>query len=163
MTKSQSLPQPHLSAHDLTPLGASLLPHILAHLAPQLSKLHNASIRKWTDRTAQELEETVDDYTAHLTAVTDEGVAQLAREVGYQLDEVRQVGVDVAENVGEEVEDVIRARGERAVREVRRAIQSAVDQRGEDEVRCVRSGRRGRAARQLGKGGYRGVGCRYRS
>jgi hypothetical protein len=153
----QDLPPYNLRPSDLTPLGASLLPHVLAHVQPQLQKMHARSLARGVHRlhrdAALELEEEAEEYKAELAQVRDDGFEDLQHEAGYRLDEVREMGRDVAEEVGIEIESVVRARAEKALRDVRRAVNEAALQQESSEVR-----RRGH--RRVGKGGYRGLGDR---
>jgi hypothetical protein len=157
MSSDQDPPPYNLRPSDLTPLGTILLPHILAHVQPQLQKMHARSlahgVHSWQQTAVRELEEDVDDYKAELTQIRDDGVDHLLHEAGYKLDDLRQVGRDVAEEVGIEVESVVWARAERALRDVRRAVTEAALQQGPSEVRP-------KGHRRVGKGGYRGVGER---
>jgi hypothetical protein len=161
----QDLPPYNLRPSDLTPLGASLLPHVLAHVQPQLQKMHARSLARGVHRlhrdAALELEEEAEEYKAELAQVRDDGFEDLQQEAGYRLDEVREMGRDVAEEVGRdvaeevgiEIESVVRARAEKALRDVRRAVNEAALQQESTGVR-----RRGH--RRVGKGGYRGLGDR---
>jgi hypothetical protein len=164
----QDLPPYNLRPSDLTPLGASLLPHVLAHVQPQLQKMHARSLARGVHRlhrdAALELEDEAEEYKAELAQVRDDGFEDLQQEAGYRLDEVREMGRnvaeevremgrDVAEEVGIEIESVVRARAEKALRDVRRAVNEAALQHEFTEVR-----RRGH--RRVGKGGYRGLGDR---
>ncbi|KAJ4364851.1 hypothetical protein N0V95_000600 [Ascochyta clinopodiicola] len=155
-SQSTSAQHPHVPpAHPLTPLGESLLPHMIAHISPQLSKLHNASIKKWSDSAALEFEEMADDYKAELTQIAEDGVAQLTCEVGYKLDEVRDDGRHVAELVSQELEDVVRASAEREIARVRREIVAAAAIWPSTSAKA-----RPRGCRRVGQGGYRGLGSR---
>lgn len=158
--ESQSLPPYNLRPSDLTPLGASLLPHLLAHLTPQLGKMHSRSLARgvyhWQKTAALELHEDAEDHKAVLAQIRDDGVGELHREAGYALDQVREQGREVAEDVGDEVEQEIRRRVETAVRDARRAIQNGVretERRGGSDLHR-------RRGRRVGKGGFRGIGDR---
>jgi hypothetical protein len=151
---------------DLTDLGAAILPHLLNHLQPQLSKMHARSMARgvhfWQKSALIDLEETAESHKAELSRIRDDGVDELQRKAGEAVDQVREeaggVADDVEEQVSEWMEEQIRQRGNAAVREVRRAIDVATreaEQRGAGEVP-----KRGR--RRLGKGGCRAVGHRVR-
>lgn len=155
-----------LRPRDLTPLGAALLPHLLAHLQPQLKKMHARSMARgvhfWQKTAFFDLEETAEGYKSELSRLRDDGVEELQREARVALDGVREEAGGVAEVIEEEVcervEDEIRRKGNAAVRDVRRAIQAATqlaEWQGGVEAR-----RRG--GRRVGKGGYRGVDHRGR-
>jgi hypothetical protein len=150
----EDLPPYNLRPSDLTPLGASLLPHVLAHVQPQLQKMHARSLARGVHRlhrdAALKLEEEAEGYKTELAQVRDDGFEDLQQEAEYRLDKVREMGRYVAEEVGIEVEDVVRARAERALRDVRRAVKEAALQQESREVRP-------RGHRRVGKGGYRGV------
>ena len=156
-SSDQKLPPYNLRPSDLTPLGASLLPHILAHMQPQLQKMHARSLARgvhnWHRNATLELEDEAEDHKAALTQIRDDGVEHLQHEAGYRLDEVREAGRDVAELVGMEVESVVWASAERAIRDVKRAVREAALQPKATEVRL-------RGHRRVGKGGYCGVGDR---
>ncbi|KAF3031227.1 hypothetical protein E8E12_001118 [Didymella heteroderae] len=154
----------NLRLRDLTDLGAALLPHLLKHLQPQLSKMHARSMARgvhyWQKSAFLDLEETAEGYKGELSRLRDDGVEELHREARHALDGVREeaggVAEDVEDEVCERVEDEIRRRGNAAVRDVRRAIQAAMqeaEQQGGGDARA-------RGGRRVGKGGYRGVGYR---
>lgn len=145
-----------LVAPTLTPLAAALLPHILTHLTPQLSKLHNTSIKKWSETAALNYEEAAEDHKSDLRLIVEDGVDELVRQSGYALDEVRQQGVQIGEAVGEQVSEEVERMGWEAVRKVRWEI-DAVKAGLQTSVVLQRSGRR------MGKGGCHGVGRRWRT
>ncbi|KAJ4382546.1 hypothetical protein N0V86_001766 [Didymella sp. IMI 355093] len=151
---------------DLTDLGAALLPHLLNHLQPQLSKMHARSMARgvhfWQKSAFFDLEETAEGYKGELSRIRDDGVDELQRKAGEAVDQVREEAGGVADDVGEQVsewmEEQIRQRGNAAIRDVRRAIDVATreaEQRGGSKAP-----KRGR--RRLGKGGYRAIGDRAR-
>lgn len=112
----------------------------------------------------------------------EEGVEELGREAGYALDEVRhgaaevvnEIGERVGEKVGEEAwerveglwDELERAKRVVAAEWVFAGGQDDTDQQGVVEERCC--GRCGRGAwgargvKRIGKGGYRGLGRRWR-
>ncbi|KAG9197210.1 hypothetical protein G6514_001994 [Epicoccum nigrum] len=149
----------------LTPLAAALLPHLLAHLAPQLSKLHNASTKKWIAHAALEHAEDAEQLRLELQQLVDEGVGELVAQAGYALDDVRarlsDVAVRAADVVGDGVREEVERCGLEAARKVRWEIDAAQKAaEGASKVEVER--KRERAGRRIGrgKGGYRGVGCR---
>lgn len=143
----------------LTPLANTLLPHLVAHLTPQLSKLHNASTKKWIERAALELQEDAEHHTLELQELVKEGVGELVTQSGYALDQVRaqlhDVAVQAADIVGDHVRDEVDKYGQEAAKKVRWEI-DAIRKAAEETTKIQRAERR--TAR--GKGGYRGVGCR---
>lgn len=153
-----------LRPRDLTDLGAALLPHLLAHLQPQLAKMHARSMARgvhyWQKTAFLDLEETAEGYKGELGRLRDEGVEEVRREAERALEGVREeaggVAEDVEDQVCERVEEEIRRRGEKAVGDVRRAIRAAA--RETEQLSGGEARRRG--SRRGGKGGYRGVGCR---
>lgn len=164
--------------HHLTPLGLSLLPHLLAHLAPQLSKLHSTALSRHINYAASthalELEESAQDLIAEIQQVGDEGVSELQRQAGYVLDEVREKGRDVGVEVAEGLEDGLWKAGERVFGDVVRRLENSVEKQvkwsGSCECRCscpcAASGAarlRGRmGSGRTGKGGYCNLGDRWK-
>lgn len=174
-----------LRPSSLTPLGASLLPHLLTSLFPQLQKMHARALARgvhyWQRTAFAELEDTVLGYKGELSQLRDEGLEELraeAREaVNLAIDGVREEAMGVAEMVEDEVcgraEDVkdelceriereVKRRGEMAVADVRRAVQDAVrdaEHRGGKEE-SFRGKRWHKNRTRHGKGGYRGLGRR---
>ncbi|KAF2994674.1 hypothetical protein E8E13_001561 [Curvularia kusanoi] len=155
-TLTSALTQPHL---NLTPLAQSLLPHLLAHMIPQLSKMHNSSIKKWTDNAALDFAEDAEQARLELQHLVDEGIGEVVKQSGYVLEELRgqvvDVGREAAEAVGEDVEREVERRGLEAVRKIRwevDAMKKEVDMNG---VALRGSRRWGR-----GKGGCYSVGSR---
>lgn len=154
----------NLRPHDLTALGATLLPHLVTHLRPQLAKMHARSLARgvhyWQKTAFLDLEETVEAYKGELSRLRDNGVEELHREARCAVDGVREEAGGVAEEVEaevcERVEDQIRRRGDKVVGDVRRAIQAAM----QDTEQPVRGAARRRGCRRTGKGGCRGVGQR---
>lgn len=143
----------------LTPLAATLLPHLIAHLTPQLSKLHNASTKKWIAHAALEYNEDAEQHRLELQQLVEEGVGELVTQSGYALDEVRaqlhDVAVQAADLVGDYVRDEVEKHGQGAAKKVRWEI-DATRKAADIATKIKRAERRtGR-----GKGGYRGVGCR---
>lgn len=159
---SQTYPQalasipPH---RTLTPLANTLLPHLVAHLTPQLSKLHNASTKKWIDRAALEFQEDAEQHRLELQELVEEGVGELVTQSGYALDEVRaqlhDVAVQAADIVGDDVRDEVEKYGQEAAKKVRWEI-DVIRKAAEERTKIQRAERR----TGKGKGGYRGVGCR---
>ncbi|KAF3045755.1 hypothetical protein E8E11_000424 [Didymella keratinophila] len=123
-------PQPPLHDYtlrptDLTALGATLLPHLLTHLRPQLSKMHARSMARgvhyWQRTAFLELEETAEGYKGELARLTDECAEEVrdeARDVVEGLrGEVEVAAAEVQDEVCERVEEEVRRRGDVAVRE----------------------------------------------
>jgi hypothetical protein len=143
----------------LTPLATALLPHLIAHLTPQLSKLHNASTKKWIAHAALEYHEDAEQHRLELQQLVDEGVGELVTQSGYALDDVRaqlkDVAVQAADVVGDCVREEVERVGQEAARKVRWEIEAA-------RMAVGVGGRVERAERRVGrgKGGFRGVGCR---
>jgi hypothetical protein len=171
----------------LTALGAAIVPHMVAHLQPQLQSVHAqalSSIRHHREQAALEFEDNVDEMRAELRDIADQGVEDLVREAGYSLDKVRAEGEDTAIEVGDELDRKLTSRGEEAVRATLTRLMSLKKCGLEEVVRqevarqeakrefatqqfVVKFDRRGvaesmRSARRRGKGGYRGLGERWR-
>lgn len=153
-----------LRPHDLTPLGATLLPHLLTHLRPLLTKMHARAMARglhyWQKTAFWDLEEDAEGYKGELARLVDEGVEELRREAQRVVEGVREEVECVVDEVEEEacgrVEESVGRRGERAVEGVRRNMMDAMREaelRGNSEVRH-------RGGRRVGKGGYCGVGRR---
>ena len=168
-SRSQAASDWNLRQHDLTPLGASLLPHLLTSLRPQLQKMHARALARgvqyWQRSAFAELEDTVLGYKGELEKLRDEGVEEVrdaARDaVDGAVDGVREEIGGVEEELAEQVEDEVRRRGEKAVKDVRKAVQDAV--RDAEQRDCgprLASSARHRGRRRPGKGGYCGVGRR---
>lgn len=152
----------NLRPRDLTDLGAALLPHLLTHLQPQLAKMHARSMARgvhyWQKTAFFDLEETAEGYKGELSRLRDDGVEELRAEAKLAVDGVKEeaesVAQDVEDEVCEGVKEEIRRKGDKAVRDVKRAIQAAmeeVEQRGGHKAWH-------RGWRKVGKGGYRGIG-----
>ncbi|KAJ4990938.1 hypothetical protein SVAN01_03509 [Stagonosporopsis vannaccii] len=169
--------------HHLTPLGLSLLPHLLAHLTPQLSKLHTTALSRHITYAASthalELEESAQDFIAEIQQVGDQGVRDLQQQAGYVLDEVREKGSHVREEVAEELEDRVWEAGERVLGDVVRRLEGRVKSKASGLAQCgctcacpcvtrdagrLRGTDRVRVAwAKRGKGGYRNLGDRWRT
>jgi hypothetical protein len=138
--------------HDLTPLGLSLLPHLLAHLSPQLQKLHASAISHSLTYQAQaaslEISESAADYLSELEQVRDEGVQELQRQAGYVLDDVREKGGDVGEELVADVSERVWTEGERVVE----SVGERVMERGERVLTDVMGRLKGRMKRVSGCG-----------
>ncbi|KAH6642235.1 hypothetical protein C7974DRAFT_420546 [Boeremia exigua] len=105
--------------HNLTPLGLSLLPHLLAHLSPQLEKLLasalHGSLTYQANAASTELSETADDYLCELRQVCDDGVEELQKQAAYVLDDVREKGGDAEDELVADASDRLWAEGDRVV------------------------------------------------
>ncbi|KAJ4989585.1 hypothetical protein SVAN01_04962 [Stagonosporopsis vannaccii] len=143
--------------HDLTPLGLSLLPHLLAHLSPQLEKLHASALaHSLTDQAkaaALDISESAADYVSDLQQVRDEGVQELQRQAGYVLDDVRERGEDAREELVADASERLWADGERVVE----SVGTTVRERGEKVLADVTAILE-RKVKQVG-----GCGCTYKS
>ncbi|KAF2626971.1 hypothetical protein BU25DRAFT_491874 [Macroventuria anomochaeta] len=106
---------------ELTPLGLSLIPHLVAHIQPQLQKMHTRALsheERRRESAALRFEEDFEFHKAELMQIRDDGVDDLQREAMYALDEARERGRDVAEELGEDIEAALRDRGKRALNAV---------------------------------------------
>lgn len=158
---------------ELTPLGASLIPHILAHIQPQLSKMHTQALSSAFHRreeAALEFEEDFEFHKAELTQIRDDSIDDLHREATDALHSARVKGRDWAEELVEEAEHAVHAKlrslKARTLREANLSMVAAqklwnVD--GSSRIVDRRSVGRVRRSwpRYGGKGGYRGLGQRW--
>lgn len=161
-------------ALELTPVGASLVPHILAHIQPQLLKLHTQALSSAFSRreeAALEFEEDFEFHKAELMQIRDDGIDDLQREATDALHSAKEQGTDWAEELAEAVVDAVRTRIDslraRALQQAkldRLATQKMwsevheAKERGRRHPSCVRRS----WLRHEGKGGYRGFGDRWR-
>lgn len=123
-------PDPHINSFDsdastfpkmqLTAAGAALIPHLLAHLQPQMQDIQDRALsRTRTQRENAELEfeEDVDNKKAELHDITERGTMELERAVAHTTDQVRHDLSDECENIVTDVSD-----------QVRRAVDDVVDE-----------------------------------
>lgn len=161
-------------APSLTPIGACLVPHILAHIQPQLLKMHAQALSdafRRREEAALEFEEDFEFHKAELMQIREDGIEDLQREATDALHLAKEKGTDWAEEFADEVDDAVRARLEtlrartlRQLKEDRLALQNMW---GEQLTGRDGNGLRARPARRTwvrhgGKGGCRGLGDRWR-
>lgn len=128
-----------------------------------------------------EFEDDVENHKADMNLIKEDGVEALQKEAGYVLDDAREQAKRLAEELDEDV-DAVRDRGEEIVAALRDRLKMlkeetlgevAVEWLVAREVRKYEnSGRaadwrhlkwtRGRWRRGAGKGGYRGLGEKWR-
>ncbi|KAJ4985465.1 hypothetical protein SVAN01_09030 [Stagonosporopsis vannaccii] len=159
---------------ELTPIGASFVPHILAHIQPQLLKLHTQALSSAFHRqeeAALEFEEDFEFHKAELMQIRDDGIDDLQREATDALHLAKEKGTDWAEELAEQVEDAVRTKlGSVSAGTLRQAkldrlaaqklwSEENLRRRGDvHRLNCARIS----WTRQRGKGGYRGLGDRWR-
>jgi hypothetical protein len=165
---------------ELTPLGAVLVPHILAHIKPQLQTLHTQSLVRTEEQRAEaelEFEERFEDLELELKQIVQQGMQDLQHEADYALDKVRADGDEVVEDVVYEAEFTARAKGEEVVATVKKQL-GVLEKRSLEDVvewevaRQMQASKghtcrcaiwRSRDSRKRGKGGYKGLGKRWRT
>ncbi|KAJ8116857.1 hypothetical protein OPT61_g1802 [Boeremia exigua] len=158
---------------NLTPIGAALIPHILAHIQPQLQKMQSQALSSALQRREEAALDFEDDFEFHkaeLMQIRDDGIDDLQREATDALHSAQEKGADWAEELAEEAEEAVCARLDALkARMLRRAQLDVLEvQNGwmhEGSTRdpdhpCLDRARRS-WSRHGGKGGYRGLGQRW--
>jgi hypothetical protein len=178
-------PNPHMNSFDsddstfpemqLTAAGAAFIPHLLAHLQPQIQDmLDRALSRTRTQRENAELafEEDVDNKKMELHEITERGQMDLERAVAHRTDELRHQLRDDGDDIAIDIEDQVRKAADDVVDTVmsrlrdidRQALGRLVEwelalQLGRSDIQIES---RPRGARR-GKGGCRALGRRKRT
>lgn len=160
---------------DLTPLGASLVPHILAHIEPQLLKINARALSsafRRREEAALEFEEDFEYHKADLIQIREDAIDDLQREATDALHLVKEKGTDWADEFAEEVDSAVRSRLDalrvKALHQAKLDRQAAHDfwskySPGGRQARRHATGVRRTCLRFGGKGGYRGLGQRWRA
>lgn len=165
---------------QLTATGAALIPHLLAHLQPQMQDIQDRALsrtRRQRENAELAFEEDVDDKKMELHEITDTGKMDLERAAAHRLDDFRHALRDDGDDIVTEVNDQVRLAADDVVegtmRRLREMNRQAIGRLVEWEIarqsgrpddrfeRCPReSGLRGV---RKGKGGCRAVGRRERT
>jgi ribosomal protein S13 len=97
----------------LTPLAQLLLPHLAAHLQPELQTLHAdalASGQELRESADAELLDAVEEHKADLRLIKDDGVDTLQRAVTDAFETARVEGQEWAEELGDTTFEVVSGR-----------------------------------------------------
>jgi len=178
-------PDPHMNSFDsdastfpeiqLTPAGAVFVPHLLAHLQPQIQDMLNRALSHTrTQRENAELafEEDVDEKKLELHEITENGKMELERALAHNTDHFRHQLRDDGDDIAVDIEDQVRRAADDVVDNVMRRLKDvdrqALGRLVEWELARrlgrpdIRIGRCPRGARRR-KGGCRALGRRERT